>query len=72
MTVPNPTFLLHFHQEPALQNDNPLNTSISRTFSPIGFETKNRKQKSFCRHESLQPHLRYASVNGVGAASTTK
>lgn len=41
-------------------------------FSLMGFETKKRKQESFCRHESLQPHLRYASGNGVGATSTTK
>ena len=47
MTVPNRTFLAHFRQEPILQNDNPLNTSISLTFAPIGFETQNQNKSHF-------------------------
>ena len=49
--VPNPIFFALrtftiFHQEPPLQNDNPLNVSdvsISVTFSPFDFERKKTK-----------------------------
>ena len=43
----NPTFFAHFHQKPTLQNDNPLNTSISLTFAPIGFETQKQNNSHF-------------------------
>ena len=38
ITITNPLFLTHFHKEPTLQNDNPLNTSISLTFVPFDFD----------------------------------
>ena len=45
MTAPNPFFsrtFTIFHQEPLLQKDNPLNVSISVTFSPFGFEREKK------------------------------
>ena len=54
MTITNPIFLAHFHQEPTLQNDNPLNTSISLTFHPLILRGE-KNPKAFCRENSWQP-----------------
>ena len=46
---PQPDFLVRtftiVHQEPPLQNDSPLNVSISVTFSPFDFEREKKPKR---------------------------
>ena len=61
-----------FHQEPLLQNENPLNVSISVTFSPFGFWAGEKKPKAFCRETlGMWGHWNYKMTNLGGAQTNT-